>query len=92
MNPVSLALVGEQSSDLLEYLGNSGDVKDKIKHEITSGNFDFKMNGMIRVPNPKYNPDDDREARAKRARKEGVLSTVSVSTMEKVTVQYHSLT
>ena len=79
VNPVTLSLVGDQSKDLLEYLDNN---KEKIKQEITSGVFEFKMNGMIRIPNPNYNPED--ENAAKRARTEGFLSHVSVEAMEQV--------
>ena len=79
VNPVTLSLVGDQSKDLLEYLDNS---KDRIKHEITSGVFEFKMNGMIRIPNPNYNPKAEKAA--KRARTEGILSNVSVEAMEQV--------
>ena len=79
VNPVTLSLVGDQSKDLLEYLDNS---KDRIKHEITSGVFEFKMNGMIRIPNPNYNPEAEKAA--KRARTEGILSNVSVEAMEQV--------
>ena len=76
---MTLSLVGDQSKDLLEYLDNS---KDRIKHEITSGVFEFKMNGMIRIPNPNYNPEAEKAA--KRARTEGILSNVSVEAMEQV--------
>ena len=87
VHPVTLALMGQPSQELLDYLGGGDDDRDKIKEEIKSGVFEFKMNGSIKVPNPKWSPEDDKPPPMKRLKTEKFLSLVPVSAMEKMAIR-----
>jgi len=87
VHPVTLTLMGEPSQELLDYLGGGDDDRVKIKEEIKSGVFEFKMNGSIKVPNPKWSPEDDKPPPMKRMKTEKFLSLVPVSAMEKMAIR-----
>ena len=84
VDPISLKLMGEQSPQLLDYLGHDKQIRDEIQR----GNFVFKLNAKIFVPNPHYAPEQHQEPEPKK-RKPDSIETPKSDVVIQATIYQH---